>query len=71
MTRDEFKQWLKDEVTLSGALAINIPDKEYDRIIDKEILALYELSMEAVKESYTIIPRGYFYTPEFRKTRTI
>lgn len=37
MTRDEFKQWLKDEVTLSGALAINLPDKEYDRVIDREL----------------------------------
>ena len=71
MTRDEFKQWLKDEVTLSGALAINIPDKEYDRVIDRELQAVYEKSTEAVKESYTIIPVDYFYTPEFRRTRTI
>ena len=71
MTKDEFKQWLKDEVTLSGALAINIPDKEYDRVIDRELQAVYEKSTEAVKESYTIIPVDYFYTPEFRRTRTI
>ena len=60
MTHDEFKDWLKDEVTISGALSIEIPDKEYDRIINKELKAVYELSPEAVKESYTIIPLEYF-----------
>ena len=63
MTRKEFVEWLKDEVTLSGALAINLPDKEFERIIDREVKALYELSPEAVKESYTIIPVDYFYKP--------
>lgn len=71
MTRKEFKEWLQDEVTLSGALSVNIPDKEYDRIIDRELKALYELSPEAVKESYTIIPVDYFYKKEFRSSRTI
>ena len=71
MTHDEFKEWLKDEVTISGALSIDIPDKEYDRIINKELKAVYELSPEAVKESYTIIPVEYFYREEFRKNRTI
>lgn len=71
MTHDEFKEWLKDEVTISGALSIEIPDKEYDRIINKELKAVYELSPEAVKESYTIIPAEYFYREEFRKNRTI
>lgn len=71
MTRPEFIQWCKDEVTLSGALAVEIPDKEYNRIIDRELKMVYELSAEAVKESYTIIPVEYFYTPEFRKNRTI
>ena len=64
MTHDEFKEWLKDEVTISGALSIEIPDKEYDRIINKELKAVYELSPEAVKESYTIIPVEYFYREE-------
>ena len=71
MTRKEFVEWLKEEITVGGALSINLPDKEYERIIDREVKALYELSPEAVKESYTIIPVDYFYKPEFRKTRTI
>ena len=71
MTRSEFIEWLKDEVTLSGALSINLPDKEYNRIIDRELKTIYELSPEAIKESYTIIPVQYFYTPEFRRNRTI
>lgn len=71
MTRAEFKEWLKDEVTLSGALAIDIPDKEYDRVIDRELKMLYEINPEAVKESFTIIPCEYFYTKEFRQNRMI
>jgi len=48
MTRDEMKQWLKDEVTLSGALsAISLPDREYDRIIDRELKVLYEIDPDA------------------------
>lgn len=71
MTRSEFIEWLKDEVTLSGALQVNLPDKEYNRIIDRELKMVYELSPDAIQESYTIIPVEYFYTPEFRKNRTI
>lgn len=71
MTRAEFKEWLKDEVTLSGALAIDIPDKEYDRVIDRGLKMLYQINPDALKESYCIIPCEYFYTPEFRKNRII
>lgn len=71
MTRPEFIEWLKAEVTLSGALGIELPDKEYDRIIDRELKALYEYYPEAIKESYTIIPVAYFRRPDFRHNRTI
>ena len=71
MTRKELVAWLKDEVTLSGALAINLPEAEYERIIDREVKAVYELCPEAVKTAWTIIKREWFYRPEFRKNRTI
>lgn len=71
MTQKEFLQWLKDEVTMSGSININLSDAEYKRITEKEIRMLYQLYPVAVKHQYCIIPRGYFYTPEFRKNRTI
>ena len=71
MTRSEFIEWLKDEVTLSGALAVTLPDAEYNRIIDRELKVLYEIDSETQLDSYCIIPARLFYTPEFRKSRTI
>ena len=37
MTREEFKNWLQADVTLDGALAIQMPSQLYDRIIDREL----------------------------------
>lgn len=71
MTRAEFVEWLKDEVTLSGALQINLPDKEYERIIDRELKIMYEINSEAQIDSYCVIPVQVFYTPEFRQNRII
>ena len=34
MTRDEFKQLLKDELTISCALPFQLPERELDRLID-------------------------------------
>lgn len=71
MTKKEMIQWLEDEVTMSGSLNISLPEKEYERIIDKELLMIYELYPEAIKYDYTIIDVRSFYTPEFRQNRKI
>lgn len=71
MTRDEFKNWLKAEVTLDGALQINLPDATYDRIIEKELKTMYEINPDAAEDAFFVIPVGVFYTEEFRKNRTI
>ena len=34
-------QWLKDEVTMSGTINITINDKEYSRILDRELRMIY------------------------------
>ena len=62
MTKSEFVQWLKDEVTMSGTIEISISDKEYERLIDKETNMIYELYPEAVQYGYCIIHRSQFYT---------
>lgn len=71
MTRDELRSWIKDEVTMSGSININIQDKEIDRIIDKGTLELYELYPDALKDSCCIIPLHTFRTSNFKQTRTI
>lgn len=71
MTKREMIKWLKDEVTMSGSINISLQDKEYGRVIDKETNMIYEYYPDAIKHSYCVIPHQYFYTPEFRKNRTI
>ena len=66
MTRSEMVQWLKDEVTMSGTINITINDKEYSRIIDRELRTLYELYTVAAEHSYCVIPVYVFASPEFR-----
>jgi hypothetical protein len=62
MTRSEFIQWLKDEVTMSGTINLSLPDKEYNRIIDRELNMIYELYVESVKYDKCVIPRDVFYS---------
>lgn len=71
MTRSEFIEWLKDEITMSGTINISLSDKEYGRLIDKELKMIPELYCEAIKYDKCIIPSDLFYTPEFRKNRCI
>lgn len=72
MTKEEFKDFIVNELTMSGALKqMTLPDKEIYRIIDNETRQLYDIDPDALKQSYTIVPNQYFYTPEFRATRTL
>ena len=71
MTKKELLEFIKAEITMSGALQISLPDKEIERIIDNETNALYDKYRDALVEKYTIVPRNLFYTPEFRATRTL
>lgn len=71
MTKNEFIEWLKNEVTMSGTLNLSLADKEYERIIDKETNMIYELYPEAVSYNFCVIHKNVFYTPEFRRNRMI
>ena len=66
MKKTDLIKFVQNEITFSGALKINITDKEIERIIDNETEAVYDLDMK-----YTIIPKGIFTTRNFRQTRTI
>ena len=70
--KKDFVKWILDEITMSGQLDESIlPEKEIERIIDNETETLYDIYQLSLEEAYTIIPRWIFYTPQFRKTRTI
>lgn len=71
MTQKEMLKWLKNEVTMSGTINISITDAEYERIMDKEILMVYQLYPVAAKHQFFIIHPQQFRTPEFRRNRTI
>lgn len=71
MTKDELREFVIAEISMSGTINIKMSQKEIDRIIDNETKQIYEIYRDALVEKYTIIPREYFYTPEFRKNRTL
>ena len=71
MTRSEMVKWLQDEITMSGSIQLKLAQQEYDRIIERELRGIYQIDPMAVRKEFTIIPLQVFYTPEFRKSRTI
>lgn len=71
MTRDEFINWLKADVTLDGALTINLPLQTYTRIIDRELKQMYEINPDATEEDFFVMPAKVFWSKEFRNNRKI
>ena len=71
MTRDELVGFIRNDITVGGALDINISDDEINRVIDSELKTIYELYRDSLQRKYTIVPLTLFYTPEFRANRTI
>ena len=72
MKKGDLIKFIHNELTFSGALEkLSLPEKELDRIIDNETNQIYDMYRESTVMKYAIIPKGLFYTPEFRKTRTI
>jgi hypothetical protein len=71
MTKKEMVKWLRDEVTMSGSISLELTDAEFNRVIDKETNMIYELYPEAINYDFVIIHRNVFYQPEFRKNRII
>ena len=71
MTKDELKEWIIKDVTISGALSINVPDAEIERVIEVETEQLYEIDPDAVKDAYVIVHPNVFHSPEFRSNRTL
>ena len=71
MRKTDLVKFVKKEVTFSGQLNINMTDDEIGRIIDQETEMVYDLDRESVETKQVIVPKGLFYTPNFRQSRTI
>lgn len=71
MKKDDLVKFVQNEITFSGAIAINMPNAEVERIIDNETRQIYDMDRDSTMKKYAVIPKELFYTPEFRKTRTI
>lgn len=71
MTNKEILDWLKAEITLSGSINIQLPDKEYERIIENVIDEVYQLDPRALENKFCVLPWQIFTTPAFRATRLI
>ena len=71
MTRQEVVKYIKDEITISGAININVSDAEINRIIDRDIRIIRQINPMNVGKSFTVISNRVWYQPEFRRNRII
>lgn len=71
MTKPELVSWIKDDITIGGSLAIEIPDKEIDRVIDQAVREARELYPDALQQGMMLLHRDVFAHPEFRANRTL
>lgn len=71
MTKKELVAFIRNDITLSGALAIQLPDEEIERIIDFEKNALYEFYPDALQERFIILHPNIFRTSEFKTSRVV
>ena len=70
MTKAELVEEVKGELTASCALPYTPPDKEIERIIDKEMRWLYREYRELLYDRIYILNKKYYSTEEWRHTRT-
>ena len=72
MTKQELIDWIKAEITVSGALQLNqLNDKEIERIIDNETIYVHREWRDTVELKMAVMSPWAFRTPEFRASRTI
>lgn len=71
MKKADFVDWINNDITISGQLSINVPQKEIERIIDKETKYLAEIYPDMLQDSYCILHPNIFRSPDFRENRTI
>lgn len=71
MTKKDFIANIINEITISGALNLNINEAEIDRIIENEKRNVFLNWRNAVETKFTVLHPAAFRTDEFRKARSI
>lgn len=71
MTRDEFIQFISDDLTASGSIPVSLNTKEIERIIDAEKEWVFREWRDSFEEKWTVLPPQTFKTQEFKASRTI
>jgi len=71
MTERDLITDINDEITFSGALPYNIPEKDIKKIIKNAKLYFYDHWRDALEPRYLLIPPQIFTTPQFKDNRSI
>jgi predicted metal-dependent hydrolase len=68
MNKTEFIERINGEITASCSLPYSLPQKEIERIIDKEMRWLYREYRELLHDRIYIINKSYYQTQQWRDT---
>ena len=71
MTRPEFIELIKSELTVGCALPYSVPDKEFNRIIDAALRWSYIDYQYAVSAHFFLVQRDYFTSKQYKSSRQI
>lgn len=71
MLLNDFKSFILNEITCGGALPLQIPDQELERIIKNSTEEIYTLYRESITVKTAIFKPELFYSKEFRDNRTL
>lgn len=71
MTKQELIKLIKQDLSVSDSLEIDLNDKEIDRIIEQEKKHVHRDWRDAVELKYAVMYPEAFRTPEYKKSRTI
>jgi hypothetical protein len=70
MTRQEFISQVNGEITASCAIPFSLPPIEIERLIKLEQEWMYREYRDAVQDSWYILDKRYYGSPEWKATRT-
>jgi len=71
MTKDEFIEFISNDLTVSGTIPLDLNKDEMKRIVDAEKKMAYRDWRDACELKYSVMNPRAFRTPEFRQSRTI
>jgi hypothetical protein len=70
MTKENFISTVNGEITASCAIPFSVPIAEIERIVGIEKEWMYREYRDAVEDGWYVLDKKYFYTPQWRNTRT-